>query len=124
MEKLNSVSIWIGYFSDKEELKRYVKVNNFDSEDDSTSIFWNDYFLDDIDIDFQEVGWEENAIDIESIIKGASYWKAYIDKIKVEHSNIDISKFNSMILILNYEYLGRIKEASNTKFLGNYEYGG
>lgn len=118
------VSIWLGKFNSKVELENYVEQVYDDSNDDDTSNcpFWNDYRIKYIDHDFQEIAWQEIVNDIEELIRGTSYWESYIEKVKTSATKIDISSYNSLILILKYEYDGKVQETINTKFIGTFEY--
>ncbi|WP_299121277.1 immunity 22 family protein [uncultured Winogradskyella sp.] len=116
MEEYGKVSIWVGNFKGANEFGGYME-EVFDKEGDSTSKFMIDFKIDYIDIQFQEVDFNNQKMSLEDKLEGCSYLDTFSDQIPIisEH-------YNSVVCLYNFKYSGLIKECSNLKYIGYFNY--
>lgn len=113
MEKENVVSIWVGNFQSEEEFNVFLQ-EEFDEEGDSLpSVFMKVFEIDYIDIDFQEAVFQENLS--KDVLLQASYADTFADK-------VDNLSGNSIILLYDFCYTGKVRETKEIRFLGTFEY--
>lgn len=123
MEQKNIVSIWIGKFSSENELLEYTEIITPDSQDEPfTSLFFKEYELGYVDIDFQEISYQQRVESFEDLFRGISFSKSFIKEIKERNPNLKIKEYNAVIEILNYNCSSLIKKTDNTIFLGAFSY--
>lgn len=125
METENTVSIWIGNFTDKSQLDHYLQVN-YDEDGEavpSQFLIENGIDLDDIDDDWLEAEFYdvENS-NLEQMIKGASYEQTILRNLKEEGIKTVIPPSNTIILLYNYDYSDNEIARGNTRFLGTVRY--
>lgn len=125
METENTVSIWIGNFTDKSQLDHYLQVN-YDEDGEavpSQFLIENGIDLDDIDDDWLEAEFYdvENS-NLEQMIKGASYEQTILRNLKEEGIKTVIPPSNTIILLYNYDYSDNEIATGNTRFLGTVRY--
>ncbi|WP_397538198.1 immunity 22 family protein [Rummeliibacillus pycnus] len=113
----NDVSLWLGYFSDFDELEKYTEIKYNEDGDSIPSIFEKDFKLGYYDRDLIEKDWIPNAEDdIGKILVDFSYDNQLIQ----QYNNIKLkSKYNTIILIYNYDYS---KESKIVNFLDKITY--
>lgn len=104
------VSIWFGYFENRECFEEFLKVNydlldEVDDLDEIDSIFEKYFGISKYDRDIVEKNYQEDKTSQYELIKGASYLDSYTQTISKE-----ISEYNCAILIYDYEYNGAIKK--------------
>ena len=125
METENTVSIWIGNFTDKSQLDHYLQVNYDEDREAVPSQFLieNGIDLDDIDDDWLEAEFYdvENS-NLEQMIKGASYEQTILRNLKEEGIKTVIPPSNTIILLYNYDYSDNEIATGNTRFLGTVRY--
>lgn len=123
----NDVSLWLGRFSDFDELETYTEIKYNVDGDSIPSIFEKDFKLGYYDRDLVEKDWITDAEDdIEKLLVGFSYDNQLIQ----QYINIKLkSKYNTIILIYNYDYNkeGKIVKSVdnntyNLDFIGTAEY--
>lgn len=115
----NFVSIWIGHFSNSEELNTYVSEKYTEDGDLIKSEFMKDFKIDFIDHDFMEVQFDSNANSIFGLIEPMSYSESIIPHI----SKINGTGYNSIICIYNYKYNNQNDPLKNLlKFIGVFVY--
>ena len=121
------VSLWLGRFSDFDELETYTEIKYNVDGDSIPSIFEKDFKLGYYDRDLVEKDWITDAEDdIEKLLVGFSYDNQLIQ----QYINIKLkSKYNTIILIYNYDYNkeGKIVKSVdnntyNLDFIGTAEY--
>ena len=125
METENTVSIWIGNFTDKSQLDHYLQVN-YDEDGEavpSQFLIENGIDLDDIDDDWLEAEFYdvENS-NLEQMIKGASYEQTILRNLKEEGIKTVIPPSNTIILLYNYDYSDNEIATGNTRFIGTVRY--
>lgn len=123
----NDVSLWLGYFSDFNELETYTEIKYNEDGDSIPSIFEKDFKLGYYDRDLVEKDWIPDAEgEIEKLLVDFSYDNQLIQ----QYNNIKLkSKYNTIILIYNYDYNkeGKIvnfvdKTTYKLDFIGTVEY--
>ncbi|MEK4715677.1 MULTISPECIES: immunity 22 family protein [Sporosarcina] len=123
----NDVSLWLGRFSDFDELETYTEIKYNVDGDSIPSIFEKDFKLGYYDRDLVEKDWITDAEDdIEKLLVDFSYDNQLIQ----QYINIKLkSKYNTIILIYNYDYNkeGKIvklvdNNTYNLDFIGTAEY--
>ncbi|MEK4407065.1 immunity 22 family protein [Sporosarcina sp. FSL K6-6792] len=123
----NDVSLWLGRFSDFDELETYTEIKYNVDGDSIPSIFEKDFKLGYYDRDLVEKDWITDAEDdIEKLLVDFSYDNQLIQ----QYINIKLkSKYNTIILIYNYDYNkeGKIvklvdNNTCNLDFIGTAEY--
>ncbi|WP_438298535.1 immunity 22 family protein [Sporosarcina sp. FA15] len=121
------VSLWLGRFSDFDELETYTEIKYNVDGDSIPSIFEKDFKLGYYDRDLVEKDWITDAEDdIEKLLVDFSYDNQLIQ----QYINIKLkSKYNTIILIYNYDYNkeGKIvklvdNNTYNLDFIGTAEY--
>ena len=125
METENTVSIWIGNFTDKSQLGYYLRIN-YDEDGEavpSNFLIENDINLDDIDDDLLEAEiYDVEYSNLEQMIKGASYDQTILRNLKGEGINMIIPPSNTIILLYNYDCSGNKIVTENTRFIGTVSY--
>jgi len=108
MKKDKVVSIWFGNLKSERELFEFVQEKYDDDGVFIPSPFMEAFGTGKYDPDFQEVLFEEDLLE-------ASYAETFIDK-------IDNISGNSVILLYDFCYTGQVREASNFRFIGTFNY--
>lgn len=128
MEKENVVSVWLGNTKSNEFLINYIDLKYLENGECIASDFFNDFEIDinDIDEDFiEKVRYDMVSTDLEFLLEGCSYEETVIPNIKKFTNNIQ-TKFNTVILLYNFEYF-RTKSSINNndysmKYIGTVSY--
>ncbi|KGT37226.1 immunity 22 family protein [Weizmannia sp. CD-2023] len=123
----NNVSLWLGNFRNFDEVEKYTEIT-YDEEGDSIpSVFEREFKLDYYDRDLIEKDWiPDTKNDIKELLVDFSY----DDQLIKQFINVKlISKYNTIILIYNYNYdkNGRSVSSVNKNeykldFIGTAEY--
>jgi len=113
MKKDNVVSIWFGNLKSERELFEFVKEKYDDDGVFIPSPFMETFGTGKYDPDFQEVLFEEDLS--KEDLSEMSYAETFIDK-------IDNISGNSVILLYDFCYTGKVSEASNFRFIGTFDY--
>lgn len=125
METENTVSIWIGNFTDQSQLDHYLQII-YDEDGEavpSQFLMENGIDLDDIDDDWLEGQvYDMNHTNLEQMLKGASYEQTILGNLKGEGINTVIPPSNTIILLYNYDDSGNKKVTKNTRFIGTVIY--
>lgn len=107
MEKEGVVSLWTGNTNSNEFLNDYTEMNYTEDGDRDPSEFIKDFNMYDIDEDFVEKErYEEASDNLEVLLSGCSYDDVVIPNIKKSVGKILKEKFNTIILVYNFEYSG------------------
>lgn len=114
MEFEKKVSIWAGFFSSLDELDSYLEVD-FNKDQSSFKLDFNLAFYDE---DFAESDYQEDK-DFVGLLEPMSY----ADSIEINAKQLPWkSKYNSLILLYDFQYSGEIVETENVYFLGSFNY--
>lgn len=121
MEKEGYVSLWIGDVLSDEMLEEYLEVGYDDDGNGEKSAFLQDYEIElyDFDEDFAErIFCDEKTEELSKLLEGCSYEEIILPKFNELFSQNENEKFNSAILLYNFEYKGNVKmyEQENCKF--------
>ena len=121
MEKIDKVSIWVCRFNNDSELQEYIK-EEYNEDGDITSNFMNDFNIDYIDNQFQEVLFLEsmnnNNNNNNDLINPLSYSETFISNINIPLT-YDI---NAVIAIYDFEYEEEVQSKNQKFYLGSYSY--
>ena len=123
----NDVSLWLGNFSNFDEIEKYTKIIYGEDGDSIASVFEREFKLGYYDRDLIEKDW---ITDTEDDIKELLVDFSYDDQLIKQFINVKLnSKYNTIILIYNYNYDkdGRPvssvnKNAYKLDFIGTAEY--
>jgi hypothetical protein len=116
MRKNNRVSIWAGNFESINDLNDYLS-DKYDANEMVSSEFKNSFGIRHFDSDFSESNFSEEC-DFEKLFRPLSYSK----DIKFDPSTIQKGKYNSVILIYDFDYPNKVISESRVTFLGAFEY--
>jgi Immunity protein 22 len=123
----NDVSLWLGNFQNFDELEKYTEVKYDEDGDSIPSTFEKEFKLGYYDRDLVEKDW---ILDAEDDIEKLLIDFSYDDQLIKQFTDVKLgSKYNTIILIYNYNYVndGRaINSVSNNEyelnFIGTAEY--
>ncbi|KAB3536222.1 immunity 22 family protein [Bacillus safensis] len=123
----NDVSLWLGNFSDFDKVENYTKVMYNDDGDSIPSIFEKEFKLGYYDRSLIEKDWIPEA---EDDIKELLVDFSYDDQLIKQFNDIQLnSKYNTIILIYNYNYekdglaVNSVDKSEYTlQFIGTAEY--
>lgn len=115
IQKLNKVSIWVGKFSSPNDFHKFIE-EQYDEDENCFSVFMQEFEIDFIDSDFQESIFVDKKLTKENLTE-ASYSETFIDKI-----DNTLLTGNSVIILYDFKYSGKIKMKNNINFIGTYEY--
>jgi len=125
METENTVSIWVGNFESKSQLDEFLTLI-YDDEGEvvpSQFLIENSIDLDDIDDDLIESEvYDVEHLNLERMLKGASYEQTILRNLKGEGINMIIPPSNTIILLYNYHYIANVVARENTRFIGTVSY--
>ncbi|MEI3614133.1 immunity 22 family protein [Pseudogracilibacillus sp. SO30301A] len=117
----NDVSLWLGNFSNFDELEKYTEVKYEVEGDSIPSTFERDFKLGYYDRDLIEKDW---LTDSEDQIKELLMDFSYDDQLIQQFMDVKLSsKYNTILLIYNYNYVkdGRaINSVSNNEYILNF----
>lgn len=98
----NDVSLWLGNFGDFDEVENYTKLMYNDDGDSIPSVFEKEFKLGYYDRSLIEKDWIPEA---EDDIKELLVDFSYDDQLIKQFNDIQLnSKYNTIILIYNYNY--------------------
>jgi Immunity protein 22 len=123
----NDVSLWLGNFSNFDEVEKYTEIIYDEDGDSIPSVFEREFKLGYYDRDLIEMDWVQ---DTEDDIKELLVDFSYDDQLIKQFIDVKLnSKYNTIILIYNYNYDkgGRPvssvnKNAYKLDFIGTAEY--
>ncbi|MCM2987741.1 immunity 22 family protein [Bacillus safensis] len=96
------VSLWLGNFSNFDEVEKYTKIMYNDDGDSIPSVFEKEFKLGYYDRSFIEKDWVPEAQnDIKELLRDFSYDDQLIKQFKDFKLN---AKYNTIILIYHYNY--------------------
>jgi hypothetical protein len=120
MKASNIVSLWLGKFCSEQKFKTYVN-QEFNEDGDVTSKFMNDFSINYYDHDFAESFFNESDLNAqETLLSTMSYSATFMSKVK----NVKWSKYNSIVLIYDFEYNGSeiLNNDESLEFIGTFKY--
>ncbi|PEY43924.1 hypothetical protein CN354_01800 [Bacillus cereus] len=123
MEKEGVVSLWLGNMESQDFLEDYFSIKYTDDGDSIPSPFIKDSHICmyDIDEDFIEKEFYLKRSDhLETLLAGCSYEEVVIPQMKRFTSNILEMKYNTIIMIYNYEYSGEITNINENLYAMRY----
>ncbi|MBM7647499.1 hypothetical protein JOC78_000420 [Bacillus ectoiniformans] len=98
----NNVSLWLGNFSNYDEVEKYTEIKYDEDGESIPSVFEREFKLGYYDDDLMEKDWVPDAEDdIKEILVNCSYDDQLIEQFMDVKLN---SKYNTIILIYNYNY--------------------
>jgi hypothetical protein len=115
MKKLNKVSIFTGKFDSEKDFIEIVK-EIFDKDGNSSSIFMKNFEINFINPDLQESAFLGKELTKNDLIE-ASYAETFLDKIDKK-----VLIGNSIIILYDFAYSGKIKNKDGLNFIGVYDY--
>jgi len=126
MEKVGSVSLWIGITESGEYLDSLMEVQYSEDGDFEGSRFSNYFKIARYEDDFREAeNLGESSVDIEALLSGFSYDDQIIKNFKRILPKLD-TRCNTVILLYNFSYDGELNEfrdGSNClRFVGVVDY--
>lgn len=105
MEKLNKVSLWLGIFELEKDFRNFVKKEYDEDGNSIPSSFQKSYDIVRYDVDTAEMDWiTESCTSLKQLLNGFSSDIQIISQVKDFIPEKNISKYNSIILLYNYEY--------------------
>ena len=105
MIKKNMVSLWLGKFDSSYEFDEYVDMKFDEDGNYINSNFQKEFSILSYDLDSIEKDWIDNTCNsVEELLYGFSYDEIIIRKFKDVIKCKDLSKYNSILLLYNYEY--------------------
>ena len=117
MENPKKVSLWLGNFTSKKALNNFLK-EKYDEDGDVSSEFMEDFQIEYIDHDFQEIYYYENETSKEKIFNDFSYINSFLAEIP----ETNWQEYNSIIFLYNFEYPGTIKQNQQLKFIATFDF--
>lgn len=109
------VSIWSGQFHSMNDFDKFIE-EKFDEDGDCSSAFMESFEIEYIDPDLQENAFLDKKLTKNDFSK-ASYAEQFIDKL-----DESLLTGNSIIILYDFEYSGKIKTKNNVNFIGAYDY--
>ena len=127
MEKEGIVSIWLGISDSIKELQEYLQVYYSKEVDFINSKFEKDFNIQCFDEDLREINYlEQCSTSFGLILSQHSYSESIISNYINKFGDELDKKYNSIILLYDFDYMGSVKEASHEglviKFIGTGEY--
>jgi len=98
----NDVSLWLGYFSNFDEVEKYTEIKYDEDGVSIPSVFEREFKLGYYDRDLIEKDWIPDAEDdVKKLLVDFSYDDQLIKQFNNDMLN---SKYNTIILLYNYNY--------------------
>lgn len=127
LQKEGYVSLWFGNSKSLDDYNKYIDFKYSEDGDFISSQFAKDFNISYFDEDFFEVDFfDEPMNDLKQLLEGFSYDKIITSKFIEIISNDIIDNINSVILLYNFKFDGKIKSSDNEinsyKFIGSVTY--
>ena len=111
VEKMYGVSLWIGTVEKEDDFYEYTEIRfNEDAPDDDEYDGFECQFakdfkidLDDLDEDFMEVGYKDNVVKADELLKDCSFYDGLIETIPQDLEG------NCFVLVFDYKYKKKVK---------------
>ncbi len=123
MEQPGVVSLWIGKLENTESFNSYFEHNYSKDGNFIPSSFIKDFKIDYFDEDLMEIQYlKQKNNQLENILNGCSHDKIIIPKFSKLVGKQLKKKMNTMILLYNFQYIGKINETKKMKYMGCVKY--
>ena len=127
MEKEGVVSIWFGISDSIEQFQQYLQVYYSDEIDFINSKFEKDFNIQCFDEDLREINYLEKPSNSFSLILSRHSYSESIISSYIDKNGDELNtKYNSIIMLYDFNYMGSIKEVSHrsmvVKFIGTVDY--
>ncbi|MDN7767083.1 immunity 22 family protein [Burkholderia cepacia] len=121
MEKANKVSVWIGRFTDGDDLTDYIE-NTCDENGDSSNQFRDDTGIDWFDDDFREADMLQPDLSLRENLVGFSWIDSFADVLIHQLEAMRSADDNGLILLYNFQYVSAesVRPASHVRFVGTF----
>ena len=125
VEKMYGVSLWIGTVEKEDDFYEYTEIRfNEDAPDDDEYDGFECQFakdfkidLDDLDEDFMEVGYKDNVVKADELLKDCSFYDGLIETIPQDLEG------NCFVLVFDYKYKKKVKNnKKGLSFAGYFEF--
>jgi len=115
----NKVSLWLGCFENEQVFREYI-CESYDKDGNYVlSDFQKDFSIMRYDFDSVESDWFSHSFtDTESLLSGFSGDFVIIPQFSKMLQDTQIERFNSILLLYNYEYTGDLRFGGNLEYIG------
>ena len=115
----NKVSLWLGNYINAEELNSYINIHYDEDGNTIPSKFQIDFDIEKYDTDAIESDWiSEPCESVDKLLAGFSGDLEIIAKFKPILKNVDLRRYNSILLLYNFEYSERDLIGTGMDFIG------
>jgi len=119
MIKENKVSLWLGFFENADDFKKYTEISYDEGGNCIPSIFQKSFAIERYDMDKVESDWiSERCSTAESLLTGFSGDYEIIPQFSKMLEQKNIEKYNSIVLLYNFEYTGINRKSEKFEFIG------
>jgi hypothetical protein len=117
-EEHGFVSLWLANITAEEIDETLIEYLQFDYDENGNkylSPFCADFEIADFDEDYREAGiLDEPKHKVEDLLQGCSYDEEVITLFKeIIDPSLKLGQFNTVILLYNYNYHGKVKQINN-----------
>ncbi|AWG28661.1 immunity 22 family protein [Burkholderia cenocepacia] len=123
MEKANKVSVWVGKFTDDDDLTDYIE-NAYDENGDSFNQFRDDTGIDGFDDGFREADMLQPDLSLRENLVGFSWIDSFADVLIPQLEAMRSADDNGLILLYNFQYENAesVRPASRVRFVGTFDF--
>ncbi|MBP0609251.1 MULTISPECIES: immunity 22 family protein [Burkholderia] len=123
MEKANKVSVWVGKFTDDDDLTDYIE-NAYDENGDSFNQFRDDTGIDWFDDGFREADMLQPDLSLRENLVGFSWLDSFADVLILQLEAMRSADDNGLILLYNFQYENAesVRPASRVRFVGTFDF--
>ncbi|HDV6325945.1 TPA: immunity 22 family protein [Burkholderia cenocepacia] len=123
MEKANKVSVWVGKFTDDDDLTDYIE-NAYDENGDSSNQFRDDTGIDGFDDGFREADMLQPDLSLRENLVGFSWIDSFADVLIPQLEAMRSADDNGLILLYNFQYENaeNVRPASRVRFVGTFDF--
>ena len=123
MEKANKVSVWVGTFTDDDDLTDYIE-NAYDENGDSFNQFRDDTGIDGFDDGFREADMLQPDLSLRENLVGFSWIDSFADVLIPQLEAMRSADDNGLILLYNFQYENAesVRPASRVRFVGTFDF--
>ncbi len=119
MERSGKVSLWLGVFENRDDFFDYINVLYDEDGNSILSKFQTDYEITKYDPDKMESDWiEVRCNSINELLEGFSYDDIIIPQFSEVINSKNIQKYNSIILIYDFEYIKMGSQGKEIEYIG------
>ncbi|KVL37138.1 immunity 22 family protein [Burkholderia sp. MSMB1835] len=123
MEGANKVSVWVGKFTDQDDLADYIE-NAYDENGDSSNWFRDDTGIDWFDDGFREADMLQPNLSLRENLVGFSWIDSFADVLILQLEAMRSADDNGLILLYNFQYENAecVRPASRVRFVGTFDF--